>query len=268
VTTVISIGNEKGGVGKTTLSINLGAFLAEQGLRVMILDADAQAHATIGLGLKPVPGGFYDLIARDAEYDEVLKVIPAEKYAADPQRSQGLLAIMPGNLETVHIANHINETGDLFKIHERLQELDGNFDVVIIDHSPTPSLLHTSLYYATDILFAPCEPEFFSMASLANTLQRCISFGEKRSKAGYGGIAVGGIIPTMYVPSTVEHSENLKAIIEKYGNDYLITTPLPMRTAWREAAMQRQSIFRYAPDSMAAKEARSLMQKLMEAVSV
>lgn len=263
MTSVISIGNEKGGVGKTTISINLGAFLAEQGQRVMILDADAQAHATIGLGLKPSPG-FYNLIARDAEYNEVLRIIPPDVYSTQ-ENVQGALMVLPGNLESVHIATHINESGDLFKIHERLQELDGYVDTVIIDHSPTPSLLHTSLYYATDVLIAPCEPEFFSMESLANTMKRVVSFGEKRQKAGYGSIVVGGIVPTMFIGNTTEHIKNLELVVERYGD--LVTAPIPMRTAWREAAMQKLSIFRYAPDSAAAKEASALMQKLMEAVS-
>src|SRR5690606_712602 len=104
---VITLSNEKGGVGKTTMATHVAAGLAVRGKRVLLIDADAQANATTGFGLDEEPG-FYDLLVRHAKWNEVLRVLTPEAYEPPDVKSKGLLAVLPGNGETQLIAQKID----------------------------------------------------------------------------------------------------------------------------------------------------------------
>src|SRR3954466_5276087 len=96
VTTLL---NEKGGVGKSTLATHIAAGLSIKGLRVLLIDADAQGHAGLSLGMAKAPG-LYDLLARDAEWDQVLRVPSEANFAIPGERVTGELWLLPSNVET------------------------------------------------------------------------------------------------------------------------------------------------------------------------
>src|SRR5690606_35498477 len=134
---VITLLNEKGGVAKTTMAIHAAAGLAIKGYRVVIIDADAQGHATIALGRQKGPG-FYDLIVRDAPFDQVLRHISPERYATREmaENMKGDLLLVPSNVETRSISHNIS---DAFAVLKRVMQIRDAIDCVIFDTSPTPS---------------------------------------------------------------------------------------------------------------------------------
>lgn len=258
---VITLSNEKGGVGKTTLALHLAAGMAIKGQRVMIIDADAQANATAGLGLNEEPG-FYDLLVRGAGWRDVVRVLPADMYESETEKSRGLLAIVPGNGETQLIAQKID---DAYALSDRLRELGNSIDIVIIDTSPTPSLLHGAIYLATDAILYPTLCETFSLQGLVKTMKHRDRFAKNRERLTGQTIHTLGIVPMMYRAKTVEHSENLKELERQFGK--MVWKPLPLRITWSEAAALRRPIFNVAPTSSAAQDAWTVVNRAIAEMS-
>lgn len=255
---VISLLNEKGGVGKTTLAMHLAAGLAVRGKRVLMIDADAQANATTGLGLREEPG-FYDLLVRNASWNDVLRVLPPEAYEPPNKKSNGLLAVLPGNGETQLIAQKID---DAFAIFDRINELNKNIDITIFDTSPTPSLLHGAIYLATDAILYPTLCETFSLQGLMKTMKHQEGFAQNRLKQTGKLIHTLGVVPMMFRAKTVEHSENLRDLQEQFGSK--VWEPMPLRITWSEANSLRRPVFNVAPESSAAMDAWKVIDRALE----
>lgn len=258
---VITLSNEKGGVGKTTIATHLAAGLAVLGYKVLLIDADAQGNATMGFGLNEEPG-LYDLLVRGAKWNEVLHVITPEAYEPPNQKAKGLLAVLPGNAETQLISQKID---NVYAINERLDQLEKSIDVVIFDTSPTPSLLHGAIYMATDGIVYPTLCESYSLAGLVKTITNRTRISQLRQNANGAPIHMLGIIPMMYRDKTVEHSENLRELKEKFGDK--VWEPIPMRIAWSEAASMRRPIFNIDPDNAAARDAWNIIKRVEGAMA-
>jgi chromosome partitioning protein len=264
---VITLIQEKGGDGKTTMAINLAAGLAERGLRVLAIDTDGQANMTIGFGLNKQPG-FYNLMVRSdpeseeyASWESILKILPPHAFRCTPA-DPGRLAIVPGNTETMNIASSIY---DARTAYYRLQEVTEAFDVVIIDTSPTPSLLHGTLLIASDYVLFPTQVEYYSLSGLISTINSVRRFSTIRTDMEAGGaIQMLGVIPNKVREGTVEHSENLKKLRELYGDR--VWSPIALRTSWGEAATRRMSIFTYADKERSARHAAAEMYSVVDMV--
>jgi chromosome partitioning protein len=254
----ITLLNEKGGVGKTTLATHIAAGLAIRGAKVLLVDADAQGTATASLGLTPSPG-LYDLLVRGANFKDVIRIITPEIYESPKVKARGVLMILPGNVETRLIPQAVD---DVFLLRRRLHELSPGLDIIVFDTPPTPSLLHSSIYMGTDAILYPTELEAFSFDSLVSSLAHKETFSQVQTKMGWDGIRTLGIVPIKARLNTVEHSENLSMLKQNYGD--LVWNPLPLRITWAEAAMQRRTVFSYAPDSSAAKEALQMVDGVLE----
>lgn len=256
---VVTLANEKGGTGKTTVAITLAAGLAIRGLRVVVIDADGQGDATFALGLKKEPG-FYDLLVRDAAWKSVLKVLKPDVYAPDDAiLNDGLLGIVVGNEETQLISQRMDEP---FLLAERLTEIESWCDVVIVDTSPTPSLLHGAIYLATDALLFPTECEAYSVKGLQATIRHMQGFRRQRQANGGSDIGIAGILPVKYRAQTVEHSVNLDLLKQKYPD--LVWLPVGDRIAWPESAKDRRPIFATHPNTPATAEAWRIVDHMME----
>ena len=258
---VITLNNEKGGVGKTTLTTHIGAGLAIKGYRVVIIDADPQANSTIAFGLRH-EAGLYNLLVREAEFKDVLRVIPPERYQFPDRPVEGFLTVLPSNIETRTITQLIDNA---FELRERLNEISDSIDVVIFDTSPTPSLLHGSIYIATHGIIYPTELTAWSLNGLVDSFKHRESFSSTKKKLGMGEIATLGIVPNKTRLRTIEHGENLQMLVERYGDR--VWEPIQMRISWEEAAMQRESIFKYAPESFAAQEMWQVIERTEKAMN-
>ncbi len=248
--------NEKGGVGKTTLATHLAAGLTIRGYRVVLADADPQGHATVTMGHEKGPG-MYDLLVRGASFREVLRPVSPEFFAVPGHPVKGQLYVVPSNVETRSIPIQIS---DAFAVADRFRELENLVDVVIFDTSPTPSLLHGSIYLATDAIIYPTKCEFLSFDGLVESFNHREMIQPTRDRWGLKNIAVMGIVPMMYRASTIVHQENLNKLKSKYA--HLVWPEVAMRTLWAEASTVGQMIYRFAPDSGAARDAWHIVDRV------
>lgn len=254
---VITLANEKGGVGKTTIATHLAASLALTGQRVIVIDADPQASASNMLGVGQSPG-MYDLLVRDASWSDVLVQVPIDVYAFPGKPvSDVLFAVVPSNLETRNIANSIN---DPYAVRTRLAELNDLCDYIIFDTSPTPSLLHGSIFLASDGILLPTHLERASIIGLDNTLSHLGGFSKVRQSQGLEPIEIVGIVPNMYRSKTVLHNNLLTTLKGRYEQ---VWNPIPQRVTWGEAAMEVKLVWQYAPESAAASNAFGLAGQFM-----
>lgn len=252
---VITLLNEKGGVGKTTLAVHIAAGICSFGKNVLLVDTDSQGHAGIALGMPKKPA-LYDLLIRDAYWKDVLTPIPPERYGGS--RPDGLL-LLASNIETRGIPLMLN---DEYALDTRLRQLERTVDVVVIDTPPTPSLFHVAVLRATDAIIVPTKCETLSFDGLLESLLHVGNANQERSKGDLARIRVLGIVPTMYRPNTLEHAENLKALRERYGD--LVWDAIYQRTVWAEASTARKTVFNFALSSEAAREALNLVKRVME----
>lgn len=255
---IITLLNEKGGVGKTTCAIHLAAGLAIRGYKVILVDADPQGNATYSLGL-PAEAGLYNLLVRDAEFKDVARLVQPEVYEPPDMPARGFLLVIPSNIETRNIANMIS---DPFTVYSRFQEISRGVDIVIFDTAPTPSLFHGSIFIASDGIIFPSELEALSLNGLISSLGHLQQFDNARHSVLNKRIKTMGIVPTKVRTKTVEHSENLQLLQQKYGD--LVWPSMPMRITWAEANMQRRPVYSYAPDSAAAGDAWMLVDNTIQ----
>jgi chromosome partitioning protein len=261
---VITFLNHKGGVGKTTLSCNAAGGLSARGYRVLMIDTDAQAHATLLMGSDPGPG-LYDLLVRRAPWQNILQVVTPEHYG--PQVAGGALFLVPSNFETVSIANHLQDPSGL---RRRLQELarvrDGNgkpiVDIVVIDASPTPSFLHTIVYLATDAIVYPTKLEWLSMVGVQDSIAILNNIQDQVVTQGRKPIEIMGILPNLR-RATVLHEENLKRAREAF--QYPIWRSVGLRTAWSDATDMGELLVAWRPtkdSAVAIREAWSIVDEI------
>lgn len=237
---VITLLNEKGGVGKTTTAIHVAAGLAQRGHRVVLVDSDAQANATALCQVKS-ENGLYELLVHDAEWRNVLRVVPSDVYSNS--RDRGTFAILPSNIETRVIPMIVDDPSLL---NERIDELRDYTDYVIFDTSPTPSLLHGMIYMATDYMVYPTKCEYLSIDGLAKGVGRLELLNKNKRHVGLPEAQLLGIQPTMYDARTNAHDYGLSLIVKEFKRK--AWPAIPVRTIFRDASWACKTIWTYESD--------------------
>lgn len=253
---VITFLNEKGGVGKTTMCITAGAGLAQRGYRVLLVDADAQGHVATSLGMRPRPA-FYDWLVRSADWQHVIEDVPMDRWifpGEHPDEPTNCLHMLASNHETANVATAISDT---FAVLKRLLEIKDRYDYVLIDTSPTPSLLHPLIYAATSHYVFVTLAEALSLRGLDATIRRVRDFDPFRERHGLPAARLLGIQPTRCRKNVLEHDDNLASAAARYPGGMLPT--VHERIAWSEASRNGRTIFSYAPESDAALEALNVV---------
>lgn len=240
--------NEKGGVGKTTLAATLAAGLAIRDYRVLLIDADPQGHATLSLKVKEQPG-LHQLLVGDAEWQSVL-ASPMWKHWRGRYITTGDLFVLPGNIETRLIAQQVS---DMARLRNRLDDLGSYVDVAIIDTSPTPTLLHTLLYYAADALILPTTCDSLALDGIGKTVVHSKGMARLRNESGIVPAKLIGVQPTIFNPRLNAHREGLRTLDKHFGE--YVWPAIVERTVWRDAGYRRQSIFAYVGEHPAIDEA-------------
>lgn len=263
---VITFLNEKGGVGKTTLATTIAAGLAIRGAQVLLIDADAQGNATEMFGFEAY-SGYYNLIERDAPFAEVVRTVMPERVVVPDEATnlKGSLRLVGSNHETRHVMSGGSHENPHFLRH-RLEQLEGLIDVVIIDTSPTPSMMHLAIYLATHALVFPTQLQVMSIQGLFRSVRNVQNFNPFRAGLGLGAIETLGVVPTQTELRAVEHAENYSLLVEQFG-EQVLWRPMAKRILWQEASAARRSIFSFAPDSDAAVYGHYMVDQVLQYVS-
>lgn len=258
---VLTLLNEKGGVGKTTLAIHIAAGLAIRGHRVVVVDTDSQAHSTVMLGLEK-SNGLYELLVHYGEWNALLKTSPHPCWQSSIGENKGRLFVLPSNIETRVIPMLVSEAGLL---RERLNELRGWADTVVIDTSPTPSMLHAMIYMATDYLIYPTKCEYLSLDALKESNTHFERLQKNRAMFNLPVAQLLSIQPTMTDARTNAHDYGLDLLAGKFSSQ--IWPAITMRTAWRDAAFAQKTLFALHPHHKATNEAWSLVDRVQEGIA-
>jgi chromosome partitioning protein len=257
---IVTLLNEKGGVGKTTVAFHIAAGLAVAGYRVLAVDADAQGSLTEALGFDQ-SSDLYDLIVRNRPFKDVLQFVDPETYGSPTRKVTGQLFLLSSNVETQSIATN---SKDALAFVRRFSELGDAVDYVVVDTSPTPSLLHGAIYLATDAILYPTKCEYLSFRGLQNSFMHREENERYRSQFNFAPITNLGIIPNMYRHKTLEHQENLKELKDVYGD--LVWNPIPQSTIWTECSRVHRTVWNYAPQSSATTHGWKLLKRFLEAI--
>lgn len=256
----IVLKNHKGGVGKTTLSLHIAIGLALRNRRVLLIDTDPQGHISNQLDMAEF-GGLYRLLVQQAEWREVLRQ-PSPAAWCGMEATIGELLVVSSNLETRAIPLMIDNP---LVLRERLAELEGRFDAVIFDTSPTPSLLQNVVDLASDYALLPSKCEMLSLDGLKKTTNALSQQNAARQSYGIEPIELLGVIPTMYRDT----NSNIygRDLLEEHFGAGMVWDPIPLRTIWTDREYARQSIFTYAPRSEAADEMTRVIERLLNYVA-
>lgn len=257
---VITLLNEKGGVGKTTISAHIAAGLAVKGYRVLLVDADPQGHATMLFGLAKEPG-LHDLMLRGAPFQKVLHAIAPEQIAAPDKPVNGRLLVLPSNVSTRDVARGLT---DARAVREKFRQLESALDVIIVDTSPTPSPLHAWIAIASDGFIIPTLCEMLAFDGVRESLAHRQVFITQKQNLGLGDIELMGIIPTRFKSNTLEHPDMLEQLKNAFG--HLVWEPVHDRILWTEAARAYRPVFSYAPGTHAARDAWKVVNRTEEIV--
>ena len=247
---VISLCNQKGGVGKSTSSQNLAVFLAALGKRVLLVDIDPQANTTSGMGLNPrkLEKSIYHALIGKAAADSIIKktgILTVDLLPSSP-------ALAGAAIELVDMKNRE------YKLKEVLEPLKRKYDFIIIDSPPSLGLLTLNALIASHKAIIPVQCEYYALEGLADIL-RTVQLVNSNLKAR---VAVMGALLTMYDRKSRLHRAVEKEIRRKFPG-YVFGAIIPRNVSLAEAPSFGKTVLHYAPYSHGAKAYRQLAEEVL-----
>jgi chromosome partitioning protein len=248
---VIAMCNQKGGVGKTTSAINLGAALAEFGRRVLLVDLDPQGALSVGLGVNPLQldRTVYNLMMeRSVGVDDVLL-----------KTGVAGMDLLPSNIDLS--AAEIQLVGEVAReqtLARALTPVLDDYDIVLVDCQPSLGLLTVNALTAAHGVIIPLECEFFALRGVALLMQTIEKVQERLNPR----LEVEGILATMYDSRTVHGREVLARVVEAFG-DRVFHTVINRTVRFPETTVAGEPITSYAPSSAGATSYRELAKEVL-----
>jgi chromosome partitioning protein len=250
---IIAIANQKGGVGKTTTAVNLGFALAEEGVRVLLVDLDPQGNATSSLGMQELEG--------ESLYEPLLGgVSVAERIL--PTRLPRLF-IVPADLDLAGVEVEIARMSDhLTRLKETLRPLraDDTFDYVLLDCPPSLGILMTNALAAADELLTPIQCEYFALEGLVKIV-RVIE--QVRGSGANDNLEIGGIVMTMF-DSRTNLSAQVVADVREHFGERVYETVIPRTVRLSEAPSFGKSVFEHDSSGAGARAYRALAKEFIQ----
>ncbi len=249
---VIAMCNQKGGVGKTTSTINLGASLAEYGRRVLLVDLDPQGALSAGLGVPhyELEHTVHNMLVEPrASIDEVLISTRVKN-----------LDLVPSNIDlSAAEIQLVNEVGREQSLARAIFPVLDRYDYVLIDCQPSLGLLTVNGLACSDVVIIPTECEFFSLRGLALLTDTVEKVHDRLNPK----LSIGGILITRYDPRTVNSREVMARVLERFG-DLVFDTVITRTVRFPETSVAGEPITSWAPKSVGAEAYRSLAREVID----
>ncbi|MGB7963282.1 MAG: AAA family ATPase [Propionicimonas sp.] len=248
---IIALCNQKGGVGKTTTTINLGAALAETGRKVLLVDFDPQGSLSVGLGVNPhtLDKSIYDLlIRRDTDIAEVIA----------PTSVPGL-DILASNIDLaaaeVQLVSEVAREQTLRRV---LSKVRHSYDIILIDCAPSLGLLTVNALTAADQVIMPLECEFFALRGIALLTDTIAKVQDRLNPE----LEILGILGTMYDARTLHAREVLERVVQAFG-EVVFHSVIRRTIKFPETTVAGEPITTYAPSSPGAEAYRMLAREVL-----
>jgi chromosome partitioning protein len=245
---VISFANQKGGVAKTTTTLNLGVALAEQDLKVLLVDLDPQGNLTMSQGLNPdtIERSMFDVLVHRRPIQEVIR------------RAEVDLAVSSIDLAGAELALS-SMIGRERALEKALVAVKDDYDYVLVDTPPSLGLLTINALVASNGVIVPVQCEYLSLRGLVQ-LENTLSMIRENLNPEVG---IEGILPTMYDSRTLHSREAVEILRENFG-DLVFETKIRKTVRYAEAPVKGTSVLKYDPSGSAAEAYRELAKEVLD----
>lgn len=247
---IIAVANQKGGVGKTTSTINLSAALAQKGMKVLVVDCDPQGNATSGLGIdkSQVENSIYELMIEACDVKDTLLESAVKNLTVIPSN----VNLAGAEIELIGINNKE------FIMRKKLEQIKDNYDYIFIDCPPSLNTLTVNALTSSDGVLVPIQCEFYALEGLSQLIYT-IDLIKARLNPG---LEIDGVVFTMYDSRTnlsMQVVENVKQNI----NQHIYNTVIPRNVRLAEAPSYGLPITMYDPKSSGAEAYMSLAEEML-----
>lgn len=247
---VISVANQKGGVGKTTTTVNLSTILAKKGKKVLLIDTDPQGNATSGLGItKEVEFSVYDILVGDTEFDETIQETAIKNLSLCPSN----ISLSGAEVELVSMMSREQ------RLKTKLDSIKSRYDYILIDCPPALGLITLNAFTASDSVLIPVQCEYFALEGLGQLLNTVNLVKKHLNK----NLEIEGALLTMYDARTNLSNQVVKEV-KKYFENKVYKTVIPRNVRLSEAPSYGMPISIYDPRSKGAKAYEKFAKELLK----
>ena len=247
---VISVANQKGGVGKTTTAVNLSTLLAKRGKKVLLIDTDPQGNATSGLGVtKEVELSVYDILVGETSFEETVQETAIKNLKVCPSN----ISLAGAEVELVSMMSRER------RLKEKLDAVKDKYDFIIIDCPPSLGLVTLNAFTASDSVLIPVQCEYFALEGLGQLLNTVNLVKKHLNK----NLEIEGALLTMYDMRTNLSNQVVKEV-KKYFEDKVYKTVIPRNVRLSEAPSYGMPISIYDPKSKGAKAYEKFAKELLK----
>ncbi len=247
---IVSVVNQKGGVGKTTTTVNLASYLSHLGKFVLIVDLDPQANATsaFGIGYRDLPAGTYEGMIGTHRVKDLIR----------PTEHEGLRILPASPALAGASVELVNELAREHKLRQALLEVRNDYDYILIDNPPSLGLLTVNGLVAADSVLIPVQAEYFALEGLGQLLGTIDLIKQSLNP----NLNLMGAVITMFDPRT-KLSQEVFSELYRYFPDKIYRSVIPRSVRLAEAPSFGKSILGYDPSSKAAKAYERLAREFL-----